>query len=142
MDYAFWDSSAIVHLCIQHQMTPVVQRLVSRYRMAVWWSASVEILSAFERLRRTREITASEHAAALVEAASFKGGWREMTPHDALRDQAERMVERFPLKAADALQLAAALSWCAGKPHGRAFICGDVQLLRAAEVLGFQAIAA
>ena len=140
MDYAFWDSSAIVRLCIQSQATPLVHGLVSRYRMAVWWSAPVEIRSAFERLRRTGEITASEHAAALVEAAFFKGGWREMTPHDALRDQAARMLEPFALKAADALQLAAALSWCAGKPQGRAFISGDVQLLRAAEQLGFQTI--
>jgi predicted nucleic acid-binding protein len=142
MEYAFWDSSAIVRLCIQHQTTPAVQGLASRYGMAVWWSTQVEIRGAFERLRRTGEITASEHVAALVEARFFKGGWREMTPHDALRDQAERMLERFVPKAADALQLAAALSWCAGKPQGRAFISGDVQLLRAAEDLGFQAIAA
>jgi predicted nucleic acid-binding protein len=110
--------------------------------MAVWWSTPVEIRGAFERLRRTGEINSGEHVAALVEAEFFKGGWREMTPHDAVRDQAARMLELFPLKAADALQLAAALSWCAGKPQGRAFISGDVQQLRAAEALGFQTIAA
>lgn len=142
MEYAFWDSSAIVRLCIQHQTTPVVQGLSVRYGIAVWWSTAVEIRSAFERLRRTGEITASEHAAALVEAEFFRGGWREMTPHDALRDQAERMVERFPLKAADALQLAAALSWCSRKPQGRPFISGDVQLLGAAGDVGFQTFAA
>jgi predicted nucleic acid-binding protein len=140
MEYAFWDSSAIVRLCIQSQTTPLVQGLISRYKMAVWWSTPVELRGAFERLKRTGEVTASEHVAALVEARLFKGGWREMTPHDELRDEAERMLERFVLKAADALQLAAALSWCAGKPQGRVFISGDVQLLRAAEQLGFQTI--
>ena len=141
MEYAFWDSSAIVSLCIEQQTTPILQGLISRYRMAVWWSTPVEVHSGFERLRRTGRITANEHVAALVEAEFFSGGWREITPHDALRDRAERLVERYPLKAADALQLAAALSWCNGKPQGRAFIAGDVQLLRAAEDLGFQTIA-
>lgn len=142
MEYAFWDSSAIVSLCIHHQTTPIVRGLISRYKMAVWWSTPVEIHGAIERLRRTKVITASEHANALAEASLFRGGWREMTPYDAVRDEAEQMLDRFPLKAADALQLAAALSWCNGKPQGRAFISGDAQLLRAAEHLGFRTIAA
>jgi predicted nucleic acid-binding protein len=142
MEYAFWDSSAIVSLCIQHQTKPIVRGLISRYKIAVWWATPVEIHGAIERLRRAGEITASEHAGALVEAAFFRGGWREMTPYDAVRDEAEQMLDRFPLKAADALQLAAALSWCNGKPQGRAFISGDAQLLRVAENLGFQTITA
>ena len=46
-------------------------------------------------------------------------------------------IRRFPLKAADALQLAAGLAWTSGRPRSRAFISGDTQLLEAAGQLGF-----
>jgi len=68
--------------------------------------------------------------------------WREIPPSEDLRDQAERLVDRFPLKAADALQLAAAMAWCLGCTKSRAFISGDKQLLDAARHLGFQAFQA
>jgi len=51
-------------------------------------------------------------------------------------------VDRFPLKAADAQQLAAALTWCLGRTKGRALISGDSQLLDAARQLGFHAVEA
>jgi len=63
-----------------------------------------------------------------------------MQPTEALRAHAEALVDRFPLKAADSLQLAAALAWCGDSPQGRAFISGDKQLLLAASQLGFHAI--
>ena len=50
------------------------------------------------------------------------------------------LVDRFPLKAADAQQLAAALTWCLGRTKGRAFLSGDSQLLDAARQLGFRAV--
>lgn len=55
-----------------------------------------------------------------------------------LRAEAERFLDRYPLKAADALQLAAAFAWCGGNPEGRKFICLDRQLNRAAESEGFE----
>jgi hypothetical protein len=65
-----------------------------------------------------------------------------LQPTETLREQAETLIDRFPLKAADALQLAASLAWCAGKPDGRIFISGDVQLLQAAQQLGFVGVEA
>jgi hypothetical protein len=44
------------------------------------------------------------------------------------------------LRAADALQLAAALIWCNHYPRGRTFISGDERLLEAAEREGFDVI--
>ena len=70
----------------------------------------------------------------------MRSQWREISPSLAIRDQAERFLERFPLKAADALQLAAAFAWTSGRPRARAFLSGDAQLLEAAGLLGFQAI--
>jgi predicted nucleic acid-binding protein len=42
-----------------------------------------------------------------------------------------------PLSAADALQLAAALEWCEGKPQGNVFLTFDRRLREAAGLAGF-----
>lgn len=68
--------------------------------------------------------------------------WREVAPSDDLRFEAQTLLTRFPLRAADALQLAAAVTWVVGRPARRPFICGDAQLLEAAGQLGFEAIEA
>jgi hypothetical protein len=52
------------------------------------------------------------------------------------------LLSQFPLHAADALQLAAALTWAAGFPKNRGFIASDSQLLEAARQAGFQVISA
>jgi len=44
------------------------------------------------------------------------------------------------LRAADALQLAAALVWCSNRPRGRAFLVADGALSDAAEAEGFAVI--
>jgi hypothetical protein len=43
------------------------------------------------------------------------------------------------LKAADALQLAAALEWSENIPHGKVFIAADQRLREAAVLSGFDA---
>jgi predicted nucleic acid-binding protein len=82
------------------------------------------------------------HVQAQVVLDQMRRIWQEVYPSEELREQAERLVDRFPLKAADAQQLAVALAWCVGRPNGRVFITGDDQLLNAARQLGFEAIAA
>jgi hypothetical protein len=77
------------------------------------------------------------HSHALVALDRLRSTWWEVEPDEPLRLQAEGLVDRFPLKAADAQQLAAALAWCLGKPDGRAFLSRDKQLLVAARQLGF-----
>jgi len=142
MEDAFWDSSALVSLCVSQQTTAAVRALSTQFRMTVWWSTSVEMRSAFARLLRMGQITANGYVEAQVVLERMRSGWREVRPSDQVRDQAERLLDRFPLKAADAQQLAAAMTWCLGRPQGRVFLSGDGQLLEAAEQLGFQAIKA
>jgi predicted nucleic acid-binding protein len=98
--------------------------------------------SAFERLLRSNQLTVREHAAAGVRLEKLRRGWRELQPSEALRSQAETFLRSYPLKAADALQLAAAWIWCSGGPQNGVFISGDVQLLDAARQAGFQIVAA
>ena len=142
MDYAFWDASALVPLCVYQQANPAVQMLNAQYRIAVWWSTPVEMRSGFARLVRMGQLSPNEHVQAQVRLDRMLCDWLEVDPREPLREQAERLVDRFPLKAADALQLAAALAWCGGRTKGRVFISGDSQMLDAARQLGFQAVEA
>ncbi|HXM20881.1 MAG TPA: hypothetical protein VN948_06425 [Terriglobales bacterium] len=53
--------------------------------------------------------------------------------------KAVQLVERYDLRAADSLQLAAALGWCEDEPHGRVFLTADQKLREAALLSGFDA---
>jgi hypothetical protein len=46
-------------------------------------------------------------------------------------------VGAHPLRAADALQLGAALVWCEEQSHGEVFVCLDARLREAARREGF-----
>jgi hypothetical protein len=49
------------------------------------------------------------------------------------------LVDRYDLRAADSLQLAAALEWCEGVPEGHVFLTIDQTLREAALLSGFDA---
>ena len=142
MTPAFWDTSALVPLCVQQQPSVVVRQLLAQHEIAVWWATPVEMRSAFERLRRMGQLSALEHAAAGVRLEKLRRSWRELQPNEGLRAQAETLLMQYSLKAADALQLAAASTWSAGHPQAYVFISGDAQLLEAARQVGFQTVAA
>jgi predicted nucleic acid-binding protein len=139
---AFWDSSALVPFCARQKASPNTHRLLGQYSVVVWWATPVEVRSALERLLRTGDLSAAERTGAEKRLDRLRKGWSEMAPTEILRDQAEMLLARFPLSAADALQLAAAMTWTSGHPRGRVFICGDARLLDAAEQLGFRTIEA
>lgn len=130
----------MVPLCVRQLTTPKARLLEGKYSKAVWWCAPVEMRSALARLMRIGQLTPNEQVQALVRLDHLRRDWREIDPAEELRERAEELVERFPLKAADALQLAAAWVWCLGRPRNRPFIAGDKQLLEAARQLGFNGI--
>jgi hypothetical protein len=61
----------------------------------------------------------------------------EVLPTERLRSTADRLLRVHPLRAADALQLAAALAWADNAPSGLAFVCLDRPLREAAQKEGF-----
>jgi predicted nucleic acid-binding protein len=139
---AFWDSSSVVPLCVQQQASPIVRRLARQYGVVVWWCTPVEARSAFARLVRKGEITPAERVLAEDSLEQLRDRWREVLPLDSVRAEAEGLLRQFSLRAADAMQLVAAMTWTMGRPQGRVFICGDAALLEAARQLGFQAVEA
>jgi hypothetical protein len=61
---------------------------------------------------------------------------------EAVKAQATLLLRRHPLRAADALQLGAALLWAEGDPTGRVFHALDARLCHAARGEGFSVPAA
>jgi len=142
MTPAFWDTSALVPLCVHQRPSLAVRRLLKQHPIVVWWATPVEMHSAFQRLLRMEQLTQPEYAAAGSRLDQLRRSWRELQPSEALRTHAERLLVSYPLQAADALQLAAAWVWSSSTPQGCAFISGDAQLLEAARQVGFKTIAA
>ena len=110
------------------------------YRWAfrrIWWATPLECQSAVQRRHRESPLSPStlaqvtERLRAIVELADT------VAPTDELRRRAARLVAVHPLRAADALQLAAALIWCEEQPHNEVFVSLDGRLRDAARSEGF-----
>lgn len=142
MEPAFWDSSALVPICLQQQSSSSVQQLSEKYDVVAWWATPVEARSAFARELRAGNLSRLEYQQALEKFNVIRDGWHEIQPQEELRQIAESMLERYQLRGADALQLAAAYLWSASRPFERHFISCDKRLLDAAREAGFLVIAA
>lgn len=108
--------------------------------MAVWWGTWAECAVAISRLRRESRLgeEAEEEARAVLDLLA--DDWLEVQPADDLRLLAALLSRGHPLRAADALQLAAALRWCEGDTSGAGFVCLDERLRRAASNEGFDVL--
>ena len=137
---AFWDSSALVPLCVLEASNQFVRLQLRRYSPVVWWATGVEVRSAISRLRRTKEITETEGRWGIARLNELRRSWREVLPANEVRELAEKLVDKHDLRAGDSLQLAAALVWCAVRPAKRAFLCGDERLCEAAQREGFKVV--
>jgi predicted nucleic acid-binding protein len=134
---AFWDASALVPLCVGQSSTPRAIALYKSYEAVVWWATPVEIASALARLVRMKQLESSDWAKCRQLAAGLADAWFVIQPSGALRARATQLLDRYDLRAADALQLAAALEWCADVPRGRVFLAADEKLREAAILSGF-----
>jgi hypothetical protein len=102
-----------------------------------WWTARVECESAVSRLEGDGVLRRKSAAAARGRLDRFAETWQEVQPSDPLRDNARRLLRVHDLRAADALQLAAAAAAAEGRPATLAVVCLDDRLAAAAEREGF-----
>lgn len=139
--FAFWDTSALVPLCCLQPQTQAARQAFRLFPgMTVWWATTVECVSALRRLERDLELTVQETQQSLHELDKYRQRWSEIAPQEELKVTAERLLRIHPLRAADSLQLAAAMIWCNRHPRGKAFVCSDEKLLEAAEEEGFNIV--
>jgi uncharacterized protein len=134
---AFWDSSALVPLCVHEITSRQAQSQLRKCMPVVWWGSEVEVHSAIARLHRLRMLSDAEKRGALARLELLRHGWREILPGDHVRDLAKRLLDTYELRAAASLQLAAAFTWCQQRPVRRTFIGADRRLSWAASELGF-----
>jgi uncharacterized protein len=135
---AFWDTSAIVPLCVRQDISQDVRRLWrNTSRVVVWWGTSIEVRSAVSRLYQGNFIDAKGLQYALARLEVIRRKWAEIVPSEKVRQIAENLPDAYGLRALDSCQLAAALVWCNEKPNGRLFICDDTKLSIAAQKTGF-----
>jgi uncharacterized protein len=139
----FWDTSALIPLIIDEPWTPNARTwLEADPELVLWWGASIECLSALARSLRESRITPADHDAGRKAVEAFRDGAFEILAGEAVRARAGRLLGRHPLRAADALHLAAALTWCLERPSGSEFVCLDQRLRQAARAEGFDVLPA
>ena len=134
---AFWDTSALVPLCVRQGITPRAIALYKIHDVVVWWATPVEMASALARLVRMKQLDSNDWAKARKVAKRLADSWYMIQPSDALRTKSAQLVDRFELQAADSFQLAAALEWCEDAPQGRVLLAADQKLREAALLTGF-----
>jgi predicted nucleic acid-binding protein len=128
----FWDSSAILSLLLKEKGSVEALKV---YRedpeQSVWCLTEVEVTSALAR--RVREgIELEDENVARTQFRFLIGRWSEIPSLEAVRARALRLLGTHTLRAADALQLAAALVYCNEQTEGLPFVCLDDRLAEAA----------
>lgn len=130
----FWDSSAIVPLIIDE---PGRDRLLAMLEadpvMVVWWGTSAELVSALSRRERDGSLPTAVANAAVERVRKLERTWQQVAPTDVLRQRAQRLLRVHPLRAADSLQLAAALGIAGNDPASVSFVTLDQRLQDAAQ---------
>lgn len=135
----FWDTSALLALVFDEPRRALALRILEADdRMAVWWGASVEYVSAVARREREGDLTPGDAAAAIERLAALARLWHEVQPSRHIKRTAQRLLRVHPLRAADSLQLAAAIAAAEGDPPSLDFVCFDARLGAAASREGFR----
>jgi uncharacterized protein len=137
----FWDASAIVPLLVAEASTRRLQAIAARNSaMLVWWGSEVECVSAVARLERDGALGPQAVIVALKRLRQLSAGWHEIDPSDAIREAAARFLRVHPLRAADAVQLAAAFLGSERRPATLELVTLDDRLATAARKEGFTVI--
>lgn len=134
----FWDSSAIIPVAITEANSAAVRSLLRVDRGCwIWWTTRTECLSGLYRRARAGGLHHEELARAKRRVVLFDQSSDVVLPTEAVRSRAERLLGVHPLRAGDALQLAAALLASEENPADLPFVTLDQRLADAARKEGF-----
>ncbi len=134
----FWDTSAVVPLVVDEPTSNACLKLLRADRaLTVWSLTRTEVVSALQRKHRegSLDVEATERATRKLE--QLTSAWVELSGIIEVRGHAERFLREHALRAADALQLAAAFVAVDGSPRNREFVVFDGNLAAAARATGF-----
>jgi predicted nucleic acid-binding protein len=137
----FWDTSALVSLVAEEPRSAACRRLLKdKQGVVVWALTRTEMISAVWQRARSGDLTTTSLTRALTRIEAMSRQWDEISDLDLVRERAERLLAQHPLRAADALQLAAALILTRDRPRGRDFVTADGVLAQAAAAEGFRVL--
>jgi predicted nucleic acid-binding protein len=137
----FWDASAIIPLLADEPARQTVLGwLEEDTEILIWWGTPVEIASALTRRERENRVSSDAVEAALATARQLADAWHEIVPSTSVRRTAERLLRVHSLRAADSLQLAAALIAADHDAATLEFVCLDEHLASAARREGFRVV--
>lgn len=135
---SFWDSSAIVPLCLNEVRSQSARTYWRRFpERYVWREAPVEIVSAISRRLREKSIDQHEVSTAERRLTQLELHWGVIESTDRCIEIARTFPKLYGLRALDSLHLAAALVWCKELPKKKDFVSADSRLCQAAESAGF-----
>jgi hypothetical protein len=109
-------------------------------QIVAWWGTEIECVSAVTRRERDGALDARSMVGALDRLDALSLVWTEVEPGRRVRQVAVRLLRVHPLRAADALQLAAAIVASEDQPASLPFVTLDDRLAQAAEREGFTVI--
>jgi predicted nucleic acid-binding protein len=137
----FWDSSALVAIAVDQKATRSVRDLSREDpELMVWILSEVEIISALWRRRRANELTEIVRADAQRQMDLTLSNGVTVADVPAVMRRARRLLASHTLRAADAMQLAAALLACEDEPSRLPFVTIDDRLADAAAQEGFTVV--
>lgn len=137
----FWDASALVPLVIGETTSEALEALASKdSALLVWWASEVECASAIARLSREGALDEAGANKAFGRLRELADVWHEVDANDAVREAAVRFLRVHALRAADALQLAAAFVAAKGRPSSLEIVTLDDRLSSAARKEGFAVV--
>ena len=138
----FWDTSAIVPLLVIEPGTGTAKSILTGdSSVVVWWGTRTECVSALSRQIRDGSLRIEDERQARRVLQQLGDAWSEVQPSELLRGTAERLLAVHALRAADALQLAAALHWCQRQPMNRDLVSFDTRIRDAAYKEGLPNVA-
>ena len=106
----------------------------------MWWGSQVECASALARLERGALLDVKAAVLAFDRLKQLANGWHEIEPSEIIRENALRFLRVHALRAADALQLAAAFIAAERRPSSLEVVTLDDRLADAARKEGFELI--
>jgi predicted nucleic acid-binding protein len=134
---AYWDSSALIPLCVPQPQSIRAVGLYESYNVVTLWVTKVEMISGLTRLERMGQISHDQFLLGKQLAWEIEQDWIPVGSSASTAPLACALLEAHPLRAADALQVAAALDACNHKPLGYVFVTADQRQAEAARKSGF-----
>lgn len=138
----YWDSSSITPLLILENASARAREIQAEDPAIItWWGTFTECVSAFARLHREAKLSSSDLARSITRVRRDVTTWIEVEPSDNVREQSVRLLRVHPLRAADAIQLAAAIVASDFQPGTLEFFTLDRNQRAAADKEGFRIVA-